>query len=83
MPLKKTLTLTLLAALTLSTGCAVRHYLGLHGPTIKNYPEIHIDSIREDVQCLECHNPDNPGDAPRTSHPSFKGCLKCHNDPQK
>ena len=60
-------------------GCAYRHYLGFHGPTIKNFPEIH-ENIQSDVNCLECHPPGNDPDGPATSHPEFKGCLKCHND---
>ena len=76
------LTIALLVALTGTAGCAYRYYLGMHGPSTRNYPEIHTEDIREDVQCLECHSPkDNPGDAPATSHPGFKGCFKCHNDP--
>jgi len=81
---KQLLTLALLATLTTTAGCAYRHFLGMHGPTIKNYPEIHLDSIKEDAQCLECHAPKNSaGDAPATSHPDFKGCLNCHNDSVK
>jgi hypothetical protein len=61
-------------------GCAYRHYLGLHGPSIKLYPDIH-EGITEDHECLECHHPDqDPYDGPPTSHPNFTGCLKCHND---
>ena len=81
---KTALTLALLAALTASGGCAYRHYLGMSGPTTRNSPDIHTEAIKEDGQCLECHFPkDNSGDAPITSHPNFKGCLKCHNDPGK
>ena len=80
---KKIMSLTLLLALATLSGCAYRYYLGMHGPTIKNYPEIHIDSIRDDAQCLACHKPDNAENAPPTNHPGFKGCLKCHNDPLK
>lgn len=79
---KRTLTLALVLVLMTSTGCAYRYYLGMHGPSNRSYPEIHLDSITEDAQCLECHSPkNNSGDAPTTNHPDFKGCLKCHNDP--
>ena len=79
---KNTMTLALVAVLAGTGGCAYRHYLGMHGPSTRNYPEIHTEDIRDDIQCLECHSPkDNPGDAPATTHPGFKGCLKCHNDP--
>ena len=78
---KRLLTLVLLMVLMTSGGCAYRYFLGMHGPSTKSSPEIHTDSITEDMQCLECHAPkDASGDAPRTSHPGFKGCLKCHND---
>lgn len=59
------------------SGCAYRHYLGLHGPSIANSPDIHLDA-RRDEQCLQCHNPQMPSEAPPTNHPHFKGCLKCH-----
>ena len=29
---------------------------------------------------LICHHPDRDPNGPPTSHPQFKGCLKCHND---
>jgi hypothetical protein len=81
---KRALTLALLIVLMVSTGCAYRYYLGMHGPSTRNFPEIHLDSITEDAQCLECHAAKNEtGDAPPTSHPGFKGCLKCHNGPGK
>lgn len=76
---KKILTVVFLLLLLLPTGCAYRHYLGMHGPSIKSSPEIHLDAQNDD-QCLECHAPNTPTDAPPTSHPGFKGCLKCHND---
>ncbi len=75
----KKLTIVFLLFLLSSSGCAYRYYLGLHGPSIKSNPEIHID-VQNDDQCLECHDPHTPTDAPPTSHPDFKGCLKCHND---
>ena len=59
-------------------GCAYRYYMGMHGPSIKSYPEIHED-IKEDNECLSCHHPDN-AQGPVTSHPDFKGCYKCHSD---
>ena len=80
---KQALTLALLVVLMSSGGCAYRYYLGMHGPSTRNSPEIHGESIKEDGQCLECHgSKDNSGDPPSTSHPDFKGCLKCHNDPR-
>jgi len=79
---KRLLTMLLLAMLASSAGCAYRHYLGMHGPSTRNCPDIHDASIKDDAQCLECHSPKNAsGDTPTTSHPGFKGCLKCHNDP--
>ena len=53
-------------------------YMGLHGKSIQNYPEIH-DAATQDSECLECHHPDSP-QGPPTPHPKFTGCLKCHND---
>lgn len=70
--LKSILLLAVMAALV---GCA---YLGAHGPSIQSYPGVH-HGITEDTSCLQCHHPDH-GTAPPTPHPSFKGCLKCHND---
>jgi hypothetical protein len=68
------------ATLLILAGCAYRHYMGLHGPSIRSTPDIH-EGVTEDGQCLECHHPDrNPVGLP-TSHPQFTGCLKCHNDP--
>jgi hypothetical protein len=79
---KNLLTVAVLVILMASSGCAYRYYLGMHGPSTRNYPETHGESIKEDGQCLECHaSKDNAADAPVTSHPNFKGCLKCHNDP--
>ncbi|MDY6868686.1 MAG: hypothetical protein SVT56_12450 [Chloroflexota bacterium] len=63
-------------------GCAYRHYLGLHGPSIRNFPEIH-KGVTEDVECLACHHPERDLVGPPTSHPQFTGCLKCHNDTVK
>jgi hypothetical protein len=63
-------------------GCAYRHYLGLHGSSIRMYPDVHA-GVREDRQCLECHHPEKNPTGPPTSHPEFTGCLKCHNDPAR
>lgn len=78
MIMKKVLTITLMILIIVSSGCAYRHYLGMHGPSIRNLADTH-KGVTEDSQCLECHNPDDPTDAPPTNHPGFKGCLKCHN----
>ena len=81
---KRVTTLVLLVVLMVSTGCTYRYYLGMHGPSTRNHPDIHKESIKEDAQCLMCHSPNrNAGYGPMTSHPEFKGCLKCHNDPKK
>ncbi len=61
-------------------GCAYRHYMGLHGPSIRNSPDVH-EGVREDAECLACHDPDRDPVGPPTSHPQFTGCLKCHDDP--
>jgi hypothetical protein len=61
------------------SGCAYRYYLGMHGPSIKMYPDIHA-GVTEDSECLECHHPQHEPSGPPTAHPQFKGCLKCHND---
>ena len=79
MNMQKILSLALLLLIVSSSGCAYRYYLGMHGPSIRNSPEIHLD-VKEDEQCLECHNPDTPTEAPPTDHPHFKGCLNCHDD---
>ena len=73
------LTLILLLAVAFSSGCAYRYFLGMHGPTVKAQPEIH-NGITKDAECLDCHKADSGSGAPATSHPGFKGCLKCHND---
>ena len=69
-------------ALVVLGGCAVRHYLGMHGPSIRNTPEVH-EGVTEDTECLGCHHPDRNPVGPPTSHPEFTGCLKCHNDALK
>ena len=76
---KGILTIVCLLLLLSSAGCAYRHYLGMHGPSIKSSPGIHID-VQNDDQCLECHDPQTATDGPPTSHPDFNRCLKCHND---
>ena len=70
--------LLILLASTL-IGCAYRHYMGVHGPSIKGHPDIHA-GIATDQECLECHHPAKKPQGPPTSHPQFTGCLKCHND---
>lgn len=59
-------------------GCGHKAYLGMHGKSIKLYPEIHTSVVR-DSDCLDCHHPDNP-EGPASPHPDFKGCINCHND---
>jgi hypothetical protein len=71
--------LALLAVILLVSSCAYRHYLGIHGSSIKKFPDIHT-GITADKSCLMCHTPGAAVRAPATSHPQFKGCLKCHND---
>jgi hypothetical protein len=66
--------------LAVVTGCAYRYYLGMHGPSILNSPEVH-EGVTEDSECLECHHPERDPEGPPTPHPQFTGCLKCHNDP--
>jgi hypothetical protein len=68
-----------LISLALVFGCAHRYYLGFHGPSIKAHPEVHAN-VSSDSDCLQCHHPDKNPYGPPTSHPQFKGCLKCHND---
>jgi hypothetical protein len=76
----RTKTLALLAFLLLISSCTYRHYLGMHGPSIKRYPTLHAD-FKADKSCLTCHASGSPIHAPKkTNHPNFKGCLKCHND---
>ncbi len=67
----------LIISLFFFAGCA---YLGFHGKSVRNFPEVH-ESVVADSECLECHHPDNKNDdAPVSPHPDFTGCLKCHND---
>jgi predicted CXXCH cytochrome family protein len=68
-----------LLAIFLGAGCAYHHYMGSHGPSIKQYPDVH-QNVSEDRQCLECHDPHGNSQGPATTHPNVTGCLKCHND---
>jgi hypothetical protein len=45
-----------LALCLVAGGCAYRHYLGVHGPSIRRFPEIHAGA-RLDEECLACHLP--------------------------
>ena len=74
--------ITLLSSMLLLAGCGYGYYLGMTGPSIWNYTDIHDKTLTEDSQCLACHGSgDNDAGAPVTSHPGFNGCLKCHNSP--
>jgi hypothetical protein len=77
--MKKYLQLILLIFILLASGCAYKHYMGLHGPSIKAFPDIH-ENVTQDIECLACHHPDKKTQGTATSHPGFKGCFKCHND---
>ncbi len=74
------LALTGIVLILLVSGCAYRYYLGMHGPSIRQYPQIHA-GFKTDAECLECHHPGRDPSGPATSHPQFTGCLKCHDDP--
>ena len=67
-------------SLVVLCSCAQRYYLGMHGPSIRRFPEVH-DGVSEDAECLGCHHPDRDPQGQPTTHPQFQGCLKCHNDP--
>jgi hypothetical protein len=69
----------ILIILLMFSGCAYRYYLGMHGPSIKAFPDEH-EGVTEDHECLECHHPNKDPEATPTTHPDFTGCLKCHND---
>ena len=69
-------------ALVVLGGCAYRHCVGMHGPSVRNAPDVH-EGVTEDAACLACHHPDRNPKGPHTSHPQFTGCLKCHSDPPK
>lgn len=71
-------TLLKLGCVMLMLGLAGCYYLGMHGPSIRQFPDVHA-GVTEDAECLECHHPDHSV-GPPTSHPDFVGCLKCHND---
>ncbi len=61
-------------------GCyGYRAYLGLHGKSIRLFPDEH-EAVTEDRECLECHHPNNSEEGSPTPHPNFKGCINCHND---
>ena len=79
MNLRWTVGLSLTLFLIITCGCAYRHYLGLHGLSIRLSPGVHV-GVTEDRECLACHDPARDPTAPPTSHPGFTGCLKCHND---
>jgi hypothetical protein len=68
-----------LCAMVLITGCAYRYYLGMHGPSVRSHADIHA-GFKMDNECLECHASQINPRGPVTSHPQFKGCLKCHDD---
>jgi predicted CXXCH cytochrome family protein len=63
----------------LGAGCAYRYYVGMHGPSIRQFPDVH-QNVAEDRACLKCHDPNGNPQGPPTTHPNFTGCLKCHND---
>ena len=79
--MRREITIGLLAAALAAAigGCAYRHYLGMHGPTVRLSAAIHA-GVSADGDCLECHDPARPPQGPPTPHPGFTGCLKCHND---
>lgn len=69
---------TIILGVLLLSGCAHTAYLGLHGKSIRSFPEIH-EAAFSDTECLACHHPED-ATGPPTPHPGFTGCLKCHND---
>ena len=78
--MKKIAQLLLITSLLVICGCTYRHYLGMHGPSVRTDPAIH-EGITNDEQCLACHAPGSADtESPTTSHSGFRGCLKCHND---
>lgn len=66
------------AILALGSGCAYRCYLGMHGPSVEAFPDVHL-GVTENRECLARHDPDQDSSGPPTMHPQFTGCLKCHN----
>jgi len=66
------------AIIFLLSSCAYRHYLGLHGPSVKKHPSVH--DFTADQSCLMCHDPGSAVASPKTNHAHQKGCLKCHGD---
>ena len=71
--------LLFLTILIIISACSYRYYLGMHGPSVKKYPFMHA-KVTEDKSCLACHATASTVASPKTSHPHFKNCLKCHND---
>ncbi|MBU0995061.1 MAG: hypothetical protein KJ737_21415 [Proteobacteria bacterium] len=77
---KHALSSFLLLSALLVAGCGgYKAYMGLHGPSIRNTPDVH-ENVSLDQECLECHHPDRETDAPKPRHYKFTGCLKCHNE---
>lgn len=77
LPIKSLLKIVVLLLFVLIIfSCA---YMGFHGHSIKLHPDIH-SGVTEDHECLDCHHPDKEPQGPPTPHPSFSGCIKCHND---
>jgi hypothetical protein len=68
----------LMGTILIVLGCGHTAYLGMHGRSIRLYPDVH-ESMEKDSQCLECHDSGST-DAPVSPHPDFTGCIKCHND---
>ncbi|MCU0582165.1 MAG: hypothetical protein MUF26_06905, partial [Syntrophales bacterium] len=48
--------LMLFVSLFFFSACAYRHYLGMHGPSIKKFPQVHA-GFTADKACLMCHDP--------------------------
>jgi hypothetical protein len=46
---------------------------------LKKYPFMHTN-VTEKKTYLACHSAESSFASPKTSHPHFKNCLKCHND---
>lgn len=71
--MRKTIIILALLVLCIAVfGCAYRHYIGLHGPSIKAFPGVH-QAVTEDNECLKCHEPDGNPEGPPTNHPHFTG----------
>ena len=67
---KCTLIVVLCGFLLLISSCAYRHYLGLHGPSVKLYPDVH-EGVTDGKECLECHHPDKEPTGPPNDAPEF------------